>query len=69
MSNTWKIQLTIAINFISSKDNNEDIDAMHSKSDKIEIMVNEKADEVIEEHFESLLNRNQSGLERYLSYL
>ena len=54
---------------ISSKDNNEEVNAMHSKSDKIEIMVNEKADEVIEELFESLLNRNQSGLERYLAFL
>ena len=28
-SDTWKIQLTIAINFISSKDNNEQNHIMH----------------------------------------
>ena len=33
-SDTWKIQLTIAINFMSSKDNDEEL-VMHSKSDNI----------------------------------
>ena len=47
---------------MSSKDNdNERI--MHSKSDNIEIMINYKADEVIEELFQSLLSRYQIGLE------
>ena len=32
-SDTWKIQLTIAINFISSKDDNDEDGAMGSKSD------------------------------------
>ena len=36
-SDTWKIQLTIATNVISSKDNNEKRE-MNSKSDDIEIM-------------------------------
>ena len=45
-SDTQKIQLTIAINFISSKDIGEER-VMHSKSDNIEIMINEKVDEVI----------------------
>ena len=43
---TWKIQLTIAINFISSKDNGQNR-VMHLKSNNIEIMVNDEADEVI----------------------
>ena len=43
-----KIQLTIAINFISSKDNNEKR-VMHSKSENIEIIVYGKVDEVIKE--------------------
>ena len=43
-SDTWKIQLTIAINFISSINNNEER-LIHSKS--VEIMINEEADEVI----------------------
>ena len=45
-SDTWKIQLTLANNFISSIDNDEG-HVMHSKSDNIEIMINEEADEVI----------------------
>ena len=36
---------------------------MHSKSDNIEIMINEKADKVSEKRFESLLNRYHIGLE------
>ena len=46
-SDTWKIQLSIANNFISSIDNDEE-HVMHSKSDNIEIMMNDKADEIIE---------------------
>ena len=45
-SDTLKIQLTIAINFISSVDNNEE-HVMHSKSHNIEIMINDEANEVI----------------------
>ena len=36
---------------------------MHSKSDNIEIMINDKADEVIKELFDSLKNRYQNNLE------
>ena len=36
---------------------------MHSKSDNIEIMTCDKADEVIKEPFESVLYRYQIGLE------
>ena len=36
---------------------------MHSKSDNVEIMMSDKADEVIEELFQSLLSRYQIGLE------
>ena len=49
----WKIQLTTAINYISSKGTDKE-HVIHSKSDNIEIMVNDKADEVTEELFESL---------------
>ena len=35
----------------------------HSKSDSIEIMINDKADEVIEELFQSILSRYQTELE------
>ena len=43
---TWKIQLTVAQNFISSLDNDEEC-VMHSKSDNIEIMIIDEADVVI----------------------
>ena len=36
---------------------------MHSKNVNIEIMINGEADEVIEELFDSLKNRNQNNLE------
>ena len=55
---TWKIQVTITINCISSKDNHDDEEhVMHSKHDNKEIMINEKADEIVNEIFELLLNR------------
>ena len=61
-SDTWKIQLSITINFISSKDT-EEKRVMHSKSENVKIMIYEKADEVIQELFESLLSRYLTGLE------
>ena len=45
-SDTWKVPLRIANNFLSSIDNDEKR-VMHSKSDKIEIMIYDEADEVI----------------------
>ena len=36
---------------------------MHSKSDSIEIMISDEADEVIKELFDSLKNRYQNNLE------
>ena len=47
-SDTWKIQLTITINFISSKDDNDEERVMHSKSDNIEIMISDEANEITE---------------------
>ena len=60
-SDTWKMQLIIAKNFISSIDNDEER-VMHSKSDNIEIMINDEADEVIKELFDSLKDRYQNNL-------
>ena len=57
-----KTQLIIAINFISSKDNDEGR-VMHSKSDSIEIVINDKANEFMEELFQSFLSRYQIRLE------
>ena len=44
------------MNFISSKDNDEER-VIHSKIDNIDIIINDQADEVIEETFKSLHNR------------
>ena len=52
---TWKIQLTMANNFISFIGNDEEC-VIHSKSDNIEIMINDEADEAIKELFDSLKN-------------
>ena len=56
-----KIQLTIASNFVSSRGNDKER-VRHSKSDNIEIMINDKVEEVIEELFKSLKNRYQNNL-------
>ena len=47
---------------MSSIDNDEEC-VMHSKNDKIEIMIDDKADEVIKELLNSLKNRYQDNLE------
>ena len=39
---------------------------MHSKSDNIEIMINDEADEVIEELLKSLQKRCQNNLEKLM---
>ena len=49
-SDTGKTQMTIAISFISSKDNDEERE-MHSNSDNTELMIYDNADEVVEELF------------------
>ena len=59
----WKIQLTMIINFIFSKDPDE-IHTVRTKSNNIEIMMGNKIDESIEEFFESLSQKYQKGLEK-----
>ena len=58
----WKIQLTLIINFISYKGSDE-IRTMHLKSNNVEIKMGNETDEIIEERFESLLQKYQAGLE------
>ena len=62
-SDTRKIQLKITINFISSKDDHDEERVMHSKSDNIEIMISDEADEAIKTLFHSLKNRYQNNLQ------
>ena len=61
-ADTWKIELRIAANFISSKDVDEER-VMHSKSDNIELMPYDIANIVVNELFESLLSSHQISLE------
>ena len=61
-SGTWKIQLTIAINFISSKDVEEE-HVTHSTSNNIKFTSYDVASEVVDELFESLRSRYQVNLE------
>ena len=48
--------------FISSLDNDEEL-VMHSKKDNIEILINDEADEVTKELYDSLKRRYQNNLE------
>ena len=54
----WKIQLTMAINFISSKDS-EETRTIHAKSNNVEIMMGSEAEEFIEKLFKSSLQKYQ----------
>ena len=61
-SDAWKIQLTIAINFIYSKDADEEC-LMHSGSDNIKLTPYSNANEVIDELFGSLHSKYHVNLE------
>ena len=52
---TWKIQLSITINFVSSKDDNDEGPVMYSKTRKIR-----------GERFKLILNRYQDNLEKLM---
>ena len=61
----WKIQLTLAINFIFSKDSDE-TRTMHTKSNNVEIMMGSETDEIIVDLFNSFLLKYQEELEESL---
>ena len=64
----WKIQSTIAVSLSSSKNSNK-TRTMHSKSDNIEIMIGSEKNEIIDELFDSLLQKKlRSFDERQLIY-
>ena len=62
ISDIWTIQLTVAINFSSSKDA-EGKRVIHSKSNNIASMSYDNVNEVVNEHFELLLLRFKENLE------
>ena len=57
-----KIQLTMAINFMSSTDSDK-TGAMYTKSNNVEIMMVSETDEITEDLFDSFLQKYQEGLE------
>ena len=59
----WKIQLSMKIIFVSSKDDSDEIREMHTKGDNIHIVMGSETDDIIKELFKSLLRRYQEGLE------
>ena len=63
----WTIQLSAAINFISSKLDSDETRIMHTKINNIEIMIGSDTNEVIEELFKSILQRYQENLEEKMS--
>ena len=61
-SGTWKFQLTIAVNFLLSKDVDEER-VMHLKRNNIDVWTYDNVNDVVDELFESLLSRYHIGLE------
>ena len=61
-SYTWKIQLTIAVNFISSEDAEEEC-VMHSSNNNIKFTFYNDPNEVADELFEPIRSRYQGNLE------
>ena len=59
---TWKIQLTVAINFVFSRDSEKE-HTIHSKSVNIKFTSDNDANEVVNELFDSLSSRCQNNLE------
>ena len=51
IKSAWKIQLTIAINFTSSKPDSSETSIMHAKSDIVEILIGSETEKAIEELF------------------
>ena len=63
-SNSWKIQLTIAINFISLKDTEEER-VIYLNSDNIKFTSYSELNNVIEKLFNSLCLKYQENLEKH----
>ena len=59
----WKIQLTVQINFISSRPGSDETRVMHTRSVNEEFMNRSDTDEIIKELLKSLLQRYQKNLQ------
>ena len=59
----WKVQLTIEVNFISLKPSSDGTRIRYTRSDNIEIMFGDDNDDIIEQFFESLLQKYEENLQ------
>ena len=59
----WKIQLTKEVNFISLKPGSDETHIMYARSDNVEIMFGDDNDDIIEQLFESLLQKYEENLQ------
>ena len=59
----WKVQLTIEVNFISLKPSSDENRIMYTRSDNVEIMFSDDNDDIIEQLFESLLQKYEENLQ------
>ena len=59
----WKVQLTIEVNFISLKPGSDETRIMYTRSDNVEIMFGDDNDDIIEQLFESLLQKYEENLQ------
>ena len=59
----WKVQLTIEVNFISLKPGSDETHIMYTRSDNIEIIFGDDNDDIIEQLFESLLQKYEENLQ------
>ena len=57
------MQLTIEVNFISLKPGSDETRIMYTRSDNIEIMFGDDNDDIIEQLFESLLQKYEENLQ------
>ena len=59
----WKVQLTIEVNFISLKPGSDETRIMYTRSDNVEIMFGDGNHDIIEQIFESLLQKYEENLQ------
>ena len=59
----WKVQLILEVNFISLKPGSDETRIMYTRSNNIEIMFGDDNDDIIEQLFESLLQKYEENLQ------
>ena len=63
----WKVQLTTEVNFISLKPGSDETRIMYERSDNVEIMFGDDNDDIIEQLFESLLQKYEENLQNKMT--